>query len=236
MPIALVGGIALVTVIYALVSLAFMLTSTGPVTATDEAFVSIVGITLFGDEAGRLLAAMVVVAVAGSLAATLLGAPRVYLAMARDGLFPSRLARFDVARGTSGGLTLLQVALACGFVLLGTFNEILGYFVPSAVLFLGLSAAAVIVLPRPADGAPVFRAPLHPLPIALFLVLIVGVLALFVMGQPRQTMIGAVVLALGVPVSFAVIRVVRESGSKPRTFCSPQELIGTAPLITASTR
>ena len=91
-------------------------------------------------------------------------------------------------------------------MLLGTFNEILGYFVPAAVFFLGLSAAAVLVLPRPADGAPVFRAPLHPLPIALFLVLIVGVLALFVMGQPRQTMIGAVVLALGVPVSFAVIR------------------------------
>ena len=90
----------------------------------------------------------------GASRRTLLGAPRVYLAMARDGLFPSRLARFDVARGTSGGLTLLQVVLACGFVLLGTFNEILGYFVPVAVLFLGLSAAAVIVLPRPADGAP----------------------------------------------------------------------------------
>jgi basic amino acid/polyamine antiporter, APA family len=206
MPIALVGGIGLATMIYALASLAFMLTATRPVAATDEAFVSIVGAALFGDDAGRLLALMVVVAVAGSLAATLLGAPRVYLAMARDGLFPGRLARFDVARGTSRSLTLLQVTLACGFVLLGTFNEILGYFVPSAVLFLGLSAAAVLVLTRPADSAPVFRTPLHPLPIALFLVLIVGVLALFVMGQPRQTMIGAVVLALGVPVSFAVVR------------------------------
>ena len=40
----------------------------------------------------------------------------------------------------------------------------------------------------------------------LFLLLIVGVLALFVMGQPRQTLLGAVVVALGVPVSFAVIR------------------------------
>lgn len=206
MPIALVGGIALVTVIYALASLAFMLTSTGPVAATDEAFVSVVGTRLFGDSAGRLLAAMVVAAVAGSLAATLLGAPRVYLAMARDGLFPARLARFDATLGTSHSLTVLQVMLACGFVLLGSFNEILGYFVPSAVLFLGLSAAAVLVLPRPAAGAPVFRAPLHPLPIALFLVLIVGVLALFVVGQPRETLLGATVLALGVPVSYAVIR------------------------------
>jgi|SoiMethySBSTD1v2_1073268.scaffolds.fasta_scaffold4936622_1 hypothetical protein len=40
----------------------------------------------------------------------------------------------------------------------------------------------------------------------MFLLLIVGVLTLFVVGQPRQTMIGAVVLSLGVLVSFAVIR------------------------------
>jgi basic amino acid/polyamine antiporter, APA family len=165
-----------------------------------------VGTALFGDAAGRLLAAMVVMAVAGSLAATLLGAPRVYLAMARDGLFPSRLARFDASRGASRGLTLVQVTLACGFVLIGTFNEILGYFVPSAVFFLGLSAAAVLILPRPASDAAVFRAPLHPLPILLFLALIVAVLALFVVGQPRPTLAGAAVLALGVPVSFAVVR------------------------------
>jgi APA family basic amino acid/polyamine antiporter len=209
MPIALVGGIVLVTVTYALASLAFMLTAPAPAAATDEAFVSTVGAALFGDEAGRVVASMVVVAVAGSLAATLLGAPRLYLAMARDGLFPSRLARFDVNRGASRALTLLQVTLACAFVLLGTFNEILGYFVPPAVLFLGLSAAAVLVLPRPGDDASVFRAPLHPLPIAVFLILIIGILALFVLGQPRETLIGAVVLALGVPVSFVVIRSVR---------------------------
>jgi APA family basic amino acid/polyamine antiporter len=206
MPIALVGGIGLVTVIYALASLAFMLVTAGPVAATDEALVSAVGARLFGDGAGRLLAAMVVVAVGGSLAATLLGAPRVYLAMARDRLFPVRLARFDVDRGTTPMLTLLQVALACGVVLMGTFDEILGYFVPSAVLFLGLSAAAVLVLPRPEGEAHVFRAPLHPLPIALFLVLVAGVLTLFVLGQPRPTMIGAAVLAAGIPVSFAVVR------------------------------
>ncbi|HEX5109748.1 MAG TPA: amino acid permease [Vicinamibacterales bacterium] len=206
MPIALVGGIGLVTIIYALASVAFILVSAGPVPATDDALVSVVGTRLFGDAAGRLLAAMVVVAVAGSLAATLLGAPRVYLAMARDGVFPHRLARFDSARGTSPVLTLLQATLACGFVLLGTFNEILGYFVPSAVLFLGLSAAAVLVLPRSHGDATVFRAPLHPLPIVLFLMLIVGVLTLFFVGQPRQTMIGAAVLAAGIPVSYAVIR------------------------------
>lgn len=214
MPRALLGGVALVAVIYALVSVALALGTSGQVAATDEAFVAQVGATLFGDAAGRLLAAMVVVAVAGSLAAVLLGAPRIYLAMARDGVFPRRLARFDEQRGTSPGGTLVQVTLACVLVLLGTFDEILGYFVPEAVFFLGLSAAALLVLPRPEPGAPVFRAPLHPLPIALFLLLIVGLLILFIVGQPKQTLLGAAVVALGVPVSWLFIP--RQSGSELR--------------------
>lgn len=205
MPRALLGGVALVTVIYALVSVAFMLATSAPVSGSDEAFVARIGAALFGDVAGRLLAAMVVIAVGGSLAAVLLGAPRIYLAMTRDGLFPRRLARFDERRGTSPGGTVVQVSLACMLILLGTFDEILGYFVPAAVFFLGLSAAAVLILPRPQPDEPIFRAPLHPLPIAVFLVLIVAVLVLFVVGQPKQTLLGAAVVALGVPLSWFVV-------------------------------
>jgi APA family basic amino acid/polyamine antiporter len=205
MPRALVGGLALVTAMYALVSVAYTLGASGPVPGSDEAFVLAVGASLFGETAGRLLSSMVVVAVAGSLAATLLGAPRVYLAMARDGLFPEALARFDDARGTLRGATLVQVSLACALALLGSFDDILGYFVPCAVFFLGLSAAVVLVLPRPDTRRDVFTAPLHPAPIVVFLVLVVSVLALFVVGQPRQTFLGALVVALGVPVSWLVL-------------------------------
>lgn len=205
MPRALVGGVALVTSIYALVSLAYELGTTGPVASSDDAFVSAVGAALFGDSAARLLAAMVVVAVSGSLAAVLLGAPRVYLAMARDGVFPSRALRFDERRRTSAVATVLQMSLACVLVLLGTFDQILGFFVPVTVFFLGMSAAAVLRLPRPDPGSPVFRAPLHPLPILLFLLLIAVVLLLFIVGQPVQTLLGAAVASLGVPVSFLVM-------------------------------
>jgi len=205
MPRALVGGLAIVTAMYSLVSIALVLGSSGPVPGTDETFVLAVGASLFGDTAGRLLSGMVVVAVAGSLAATLLGSPRVYLAMARDGLFPQSLARFDARRGTVPGATLVQVSLACVLALFGSFNDILGYFVPCAVFFLGLSAAAVLVLPRPEARADIFTAPLHPMPIVVFLVMVISVLGLFIVGQPRQTLLGAAVVMLGVPVSWFVM-------------------------------
>ena len=100
----------------------------------------------------------------------------------------------------------MQVVLPSGLVLLGTFNDILGYFVPCAVFFLGLAATAVLILPRPDTSADVFRTPLHPLPIGLFLLMVVSVLALFVVGQPRQTLLGALVVALGIPASWFVVR------------------------------
>jgi APA family basic amino acid/polyamine antiporter len=206
MPRALVGGIALVTTIYALASVAYTLAAPQATPATDEAFVASIGANLFGATGGTLLAIMVVVAVSGSLAATLLGAPRLYVAMARDGLFPRQLARIDSRRGSVPASTLVQVVLSSCLVLVGTFNEILGYFVPSVVFFLGLSATAILVLPRPRARPDVFEAPLHPAPIALFLALIVVLLVLFVVGQTRQTLLGAAVVALGVPVSWLVIR------------------------------
>ena len=205
MPRALIGGLTLVTIIYASITVAYVLIAPGHVEGTDEAFVAAVGAAIFGDAAGRLLAVMVVIAVAGSLAATLLGAPRMYLALSRDGLFPARLARFDERRGAAPVLTLIQVTLACLLILLGSFEQILGYFVPVTIFFLALSAAAILRLPRPEATSQVFRAPLHPLPILLFLLLIVSVLALFIVGQPAQTLLGAAVAAAGVPISFVVL-------------------------------
>jgi APA family basic amino acid/polyamine antiporter len=206
MPRALVAGVLLVALIYACVSIALVLVVPGGQATSDEIFVLDVGVALFGHTAGRMLALMVVIAVAGSLAAMMLGAPRLYVAMARDGLFPARLARVDTARGTSPGGTLIQVVLACVLVMLGTFNEILGYFVPGAVFFLGLSAAAILVVPRRSDDPQVFHAPWHPFPITLFLLFITAILVLFAAGQPRQTLLGALVVAAGVPVSFLFVR------------------------------
>lgn len=218
LPVALVGGIALVTLVYAGLSVAFIHILRGQAPATDDAFVVALGSALFGGSAAKLLAAAVVVAVAGSLAAVLLGAPRVYLAMARVGLFPQRLVRFHPRRQSAPLATLVQVALACVLVTLGTFDQILGYFIPVVVFFLGLSAAAILVLPRDRGDAAAFRAPWHPIPIIVFLLLVLVIVTLFAMAQPRQTLIGAAVVALGIPVSWLVLRGrgrARESSAVP---------------------
>jgi basic amino acid/polyamine antiporter, APA family len=201
MPIALVGGIGLVTLIYAVVTMAFVLAAPAAVPQSDDALVAVVGAALFGAAAGRLLAAMVALAVGGSLVAVLLGAPRMYVAMARDGLLPGRFTWFDASRGSAPAGTVIQVVLACVLVLLGTFEQILGFFVPAAVFFLGLSAASLVVLPRPSRDTSVFRVPWYPLPLAVFLVLVVVMVTFFAAGQPRQTLAAGAIVLAGVGVS-----------------------------------
>jgi APA family basic amino acid/polyamine antiporter len=205
LPWALVGGVGMVTAIYVVVTLTFMLVAPTRVGDTNEAFVQAAGASLFGPAAGRLLAVMVALTVAGSLAAVLLGAPRTYLAMARDHLLPSGVAWFDARKQSAPVGTLVQTTLACVLVLLGSFEQILGYFVPAAVFFLGLSAATLFRLERPRRNESVFRAPLHPLPLMVFLVLVAAMVALFVAGQPIQTLLGALVVGIGLIVSWWVV-------------------------------
>ena len=69
-------------------------------------------------------------------------------------------------------------------------------------------ASSLFRLPRPAEDG-VFRAPLHPMPLVLFLLLIVVVLTLSAVGQPRETLNGAAIAALGIPAGFIAGRIGR---------------------------
>jgi APA family basic amino acid/polyamine antiporter len=201
MPRALIGGVLLVTIIYMAVTATFAAAAPADAaSASDDAFVAAVGASLFGAAAGRLLAAMVAMAVAGSLAAVLFGAPRIYLAMARDGVVPLGARWFNHERGSSPAGTLVQSTLASLLVLVGSFDQVLGYFVPSAVFFVGLSAAALTRIDRAAADSSVFVTPVYPLPLVLFLLLIAAILTLFVVGQPVETLAGAAVVIAAVVV------------------------------------
>src|SRR4029450_6926601 len=103
LPRAFVLGIAVVTATYVLTSMAF-LGLTAPAQAPDtSASAARLGEALFGARGGAALALGVVVSVLGSLCALMLASPRLYVALARDGLFPERLGRGAPPPGAPGG-------------------------------------------------------------------------------------------------------------------------------------
>ena len=106
---------------------------------SGETFAAQAGEALFGLAGGRVVAGIVVVAVVGSLLALLMALPRVYYAMAQDGVFFKAVGAVHPRFGTPARAIALAAALAPVLVASGTFNQIVSYFVFVTVLFVGLT-------------------------------------------------------------------------------------------------
>jgi len=198
LPRAFILGIALVTAVYMLTTAAYLGLVPLADTSSASAFAAQVGERLFGPAGGAILALAVIVSVLGSLAAILLMLPRAYAALARDGLFPERLARLHPRLGTPATAIAVQAALAILLVTLGTFSDIVAYFVFVTVAFIAASVASLYRLPPPPPG--VFRTPWRRVTPAVFVGLSVLLLGLLLLGRPRQAFVGMVVVAAGAPV------------------------------------
>jgi APA family basic amino acid/polyamine antiporter len=198
LPRALAIGIGVATVVYLLVSAAFIRLVPMEVAASGPAFAAQAGAALFGGSGGRIFAGIVMIAIAGSLAAVIVTAPRVSYAMARDGYLPASIARLHPRFGTPVRAIALQAVLACLVVGLANYDAILGYFVFITVVFLALTVAGLYRLPRPAAG--VFRVPGYPWTPLLFLLLLVTLLAMLAAGRPFEVALGTGIVALGYPV------------------------------------
>jgi APA family basic amino acid/polyamine antiporter len=131
-----------------------------------------------------------------------MSAPRVYFAMARDGLFVPAVAVIQPGFGTPARAITLQTLLASLLVILGNFNQIVSYFIFVVVIFIALTVTALFVLRRRPANRIESVAPGFPITAILFL-LLVGVL-LFLLGSqdPRHALIGVGVVVLGIPVYY----------------------------------
>jgi APA family basic amino acid/polyamine antiporter len=198
-PVALVTGVVCVTAIYLLTTAAFILL-VPPAAATSAAeFARLAGQALAGPIGPTLLSAAVLLSVVASAMAMMMVAPRLYEAMGRDGLFPAAVA----TRGRHGGpvrSTLLLAALSTILVLLGTFDQIVSFFIAPTLVFLALAAGAVFVVRRRSAPAPSFHAPGYPVTPAVFITLVVAVALMVAANRPAQALAGLVMVACGLPV------------------------------------
>jgi APA family basic amino acid/polyamine antiporter len=135
--------------------------------------------------------------------------PRVYYAMARDGAFLSTVGQLHPRFGTPARAIALQAFVASLLIALGTFEEIVAYFVFVTVVFIALTVAGVYVI-RGRSSAPAPPRPLpgYPVTPAVFLLSTLMLLGLLGANRPREALIGVVVVALGVPV-YAIVGAAR---------------------------
>lgn len=197
LPRALTLGLLIVTATYAAASLAFLAVVPAAGIAEGQAIVAQVGEAMLGARGGSLLALVVIVCVLGSLGAMQMLAPRLYLAMARDGVFSAAAAAIHPRFGTPARAIVVQGLLASMLVAIGTFDSIVAYFVFVTVVFIAVIVASVFVIAR-RDAT--FRVPGHPWTPAGFLALVAVLLVLLAVSAPRQAALGMLVVAAALPV------------------------------------
>lgn len=203
-PRALVIGVVVLTVLYLLTSAVFLYLVPLASITSDETFAAQAGEALFGSLGGRLFSLVVVTSVIGTLFAYFIASPRVYYAMANDRLFFSSFGDLHPQFGTPHRATLVQMAIACILVLSGSFNEIISYFFFVVVLFVALTVVGLFrIRKRPFSG---YRTPIFPLTPLFFLAITAVVLFFIAMKNPKQTVVGAAVVLLGVPVYYLIFR------------------------------
>ena len=214
LPRALLYGVLIVTFVYILTSAVFLYLVPLDVVTSGETFAAQAGEVLFGRAGGQVFSAIVVIAVLGSLAAIIMSAPRVYFAMARDGLFIPAVARLHPRFGTPARAIALQALLASLLVALGGFNQIISYFIFVVVIFIALTVGALFVLRRRPSHTEGYRTPGYPLTPIAFLALVGLLLFLLASNNLTQSFLGASVVALGIPVYYFLFR---------RRFAGPQK-------------
>lgn len=205
LPRAILLGTAAVVTVYVLANLAYLRTLGVNGLAASVAPAADVMAAVVGPVGAKLIAAGIAASTFGFLNLVILVTPRVYQAMAADGVFLPQLAALHPRFRTPTPAIVLQGAWAIVLTLSGTYGQLLDYVVFGDWIFFGLTAATLLVYrarerKAGATSGPGFRAPLYPLTPVLFALAAVYVVASSVASNPKNAAVGAGLLALGVPV------------------------------------
>ena len=169
LPRAIIIGTGSVVLLYLLLNLAF-LASVGPEKMSGVKEVgALAAKALWGPGVGGVFSLIMGLCLLSSLGAMILAGPRVYFAMARDGVFPRTLAQVGGKSGVPANAVLLQSIIAALLVITTTFGQLLFYIGFTLSLFAALTVAGLFILRR-RDGADIpFRVPGYPITPLLFI-------------------------------------------------------------------
>jgi basic amino acid/polyamine antiporter, APA family len=160
--------------------------------------------TILGPVAGKIVGGLILVSIFSALNGLTLTAPRMYYAMARDGVFFKRLAIVHPRFETPAFAIVSIAAWGALMAATGTFEQLLTYVVFAGWIFYALGALAIFVYRRrQPDAVRPYRVPGYPLTPLLF-VLAAGLLVLNTMvTQPGRAAVGLSVVVLGTPAFYA---------------------------------
>jgi APA family basic amino acid/polyamine antiporter len=170
--------------------------------ATTKTPASAVMRAALGERGATFIAMGIAISTLGFLSQGMLTAPRVYFAMAKDGLFFRSVAWLDPRTAAPVVAVALQGVVAVIIALSGRYEQILNYVISVDFISFGMTGVALLILRGRESASHGFRAPGHPFTTLFFIVSSFAVVISTIAKYPANSAIGLAILLTGVPVYF----------------------------------
>jgi len=200
-PRAMILGVLIVTITYLLVNIAYMrLLSLETIAGTERvAGDAVATIIPFG---GKLVAVAIAISIFGTIGIYTMSAPRIYFAMAKDGLFFNALAQIHPKFQTPANAMIVQAAWSIVLLLAwGSFSKLITYVTFMDIVFMALAAFSIYLYRRRLPDAPrPVKAWGYPIVPMIYIFICSAFVVSTLHERPEQAGAGLVLLGLGVPV------------------------------------
>lgn len=203
LPRALIGGTLVVVLLYIALNLLFFYALPAEAWNSDIAVGQLAAEYLFGPVGAKIVSLIVTITILGSISAWTASGPRVYFAMACDGVAPTFFRRLG-KHGSPVVGTMLQAVAAAIMALSGAFDQLLTYVGSALLLFSGFTIAAVYIARRKnlAYTGDFFRVPGYPFTPAIFLVMVAVSWVQSFREQPVPTLAAVITIVVGVVIYY----------------------------------
>jgi basic amino acid/polyamine antiporter, APA family len=214
-PLSLFFGTLIVSVIYLITNFVYLLIlplsgtpdgadvlSRGIQFATDDRVATSAMNVVFGQPAAVIMAVFIMISTFGCNHSLILAGPRVYYAMAKDGLFFRKVGEIN-RHGVPGFAIAVQGIWAVMLCLSGTYSDLLDYVIFAVLLFFTITILSIFVLrvKRPDVPRP-YKAFGYPVIPALYIIVTVFIMVILLIYKPAFTFPGLVIVILGIPVFY----------------------------------
>lgn len=203
LPLALLSGTLLVSVLYLMVNVAYLHVLPVEQIAASDRIAATAANAIMGSRGNALVSFAILISTFGCLNGLILSGPRVYYAMAKDQLFFAAVAEVHRKYHTPVKSLAAQALWASLLTLSGTYSQLLTYVISAALLFYILTVYGVLVLRRIQPGLKrPYKTLGYPYLPMLYVMMAAIVLVCNLVGDPKNSWPGFILIAIGLPAYY----------------------------------
>ena len=215
MPLSLFYGTLLISVIYLFTNFVYIkilplsgspagadVLSRGIQYATDDRVATSAMSVVFGNYAAVIMAIFIMISTFGCNHGLILAGPRVYYAMAKDGLFFKKVGEIN-KKGVPGFALVVQGIWSVLLCLSGTYGDLLDYVIFAVLIFFSLTILGIFILRKKRPDIPrPYKAFGYPVIPAIYILTTILIMVILLIYKPNYTFPGLAIVVLGIPVFY----------------------------------